>query len=79
MTTIVEQLPVGSDIQNALLGKSNIILSILQMVKSYELGEWEKIDIMCQKLKIEQAELPAFYYEAVKWSDILYNCTHDPL
>ncbi|KPV96413.1 HDOD domain protein [Pseudoalteromonas sp. P1-9] len=81
MDVIIKQLPLGKDISDALIGQENLNRNILELVLSYESGNWQKIESQCNKLKLDQADLPAFYYEAIKWSDILYNCTQqeDPL
>lgn len=77
MEVILKQLPLGKDISDALIGQDNINRNILELVLSYESGEWQKIEAQCNKLKLDQADLPAFYFEAIKWSDILYNCTQE--
>lgn len=79
MEEILKQLPLGKDITDALIGEENINRNILELVLSYETGSWQKIEAQCNKLKIDQADLPAFYYEAITWSDILQNCSQDPL
>jgi EAL and modified HD-GYP domain-containing signal transduction protein len=79
MEEILKQLPLGKDITDALIGEENINRNILELVLSYETGSWQKIEAQCNKLKIDQADLPSFYYEAITWSDILQNCSQDPL
>ena len=79
MEEILKQLPLGKDITDALIGEENINRNILELVLSYETGSWQKIEAQCNKLKIDQADLPAFYYEAITWSDILQNYSQDPL
>ena len=79
MEEILKQLPLGKDITDALIGEENINRNILELVLSYETGSWQKIEALCNNLKIDQADLPSFYYEAITWSDILQNCSQDPL
>jgi EAL and modified HD-GYP domain-containing signal transduction protein len=65
---MLEQLPLQTEIKQALLSQHGLLGQMLQLTLAFERGDWEKT------LKLEQqidgiAELAEVYQEAVRWAD----------
>lgn len=68
--SIIESMPLHEDVASALLGRGNALQDILETVKAYETGSWSKMRRACAKLRMEQEELPDFYFQAVEWANV---------
>lgn len=73
METVLKTLPISEEIRNALLDYDNILKRILDLVKAYEDGRWHHMEKAANVLRLEEAELPGFYVEAIKWAEALCN------
>lgn len=73
METVLKTLPVSEEIRSALLDYDNILKRILDLVKAYEDGRWHHMEKAANSLRLEEAELPGFYVEAIKWAEALCN------
>ena len=69
MKEIVAELPIGDEINQALLGQPNRFHDLLQLVVSYEKGYWEDLPVYAKKLNIPEEDLPDMYLDAVTWSN----------
>lgn len=75
MEDLLPTLPLSEEIKQALLGYDGIYLRILNLIKAYESGSWRAMQKAANVLKLEEADLPMFYAEAINWADILNNCS----
>ena len=73
MDEILNLMPLGEDICEALRGNSNQMKNALDLSISIEKGEWEEVNFWCKKLLIEDEIALRCYIEALKWSINLIN------
>ncbi|WP_046005259.1 EAL and HDOD domain-containing protein [Pseudoalteromonas rubra] len=70
MELLVGRLPFPEIIHDALLGKSNTLYYILNVVRAYESGSWWALQEACALLNMEDDNLPEFHASAVTWADM---------
>ncbi|KAF7781970.1 hypothetical protein PRUB_b1356 [Pseudoalteromonas rubra] len=70
MELLVGRLPFPEMIHDALLGKSNTLYYILNVVRAYESGSWWALQEACAMLNMEDDSLPDFHASAVTWADM---------
>ncbi|MFH2123025.1 MAG: HDOD domain-containing protein [Pseudomonadota bacterium] len=69
MAELIPRLRLNERLQNALVKREGELFSYLQMVESYETGQWEKLDLLVQDAGIAEGRMAIFYLEAVTWTD----------
>jgi EAL and modified HD-GYP domain-containing signal transduction protein len=67
MEDALMELPISSDVKNALLGQENDIKRALNLVLNYELGKWDMVDAMWIKPDMDREDLMRMYVEALHW------------
>ncbi len=87
---ILDDLNVGRNIRNALLGtadqKNDPLSLILGIVKSYETGDWPAVDAAARLIRLSSDALSTCYLQALSWVEAVQvqdeparNMTHRPL
>jgi c-di-GMP-related signal transduction protein len=72
LTEAVEHLPLEPEVRGTLLNtdaRNATMTSICELVKHYELGDWENVHAESRLLGIPQERLPELYAEAVQWAE----------
>jgi EAL and modified HD-GYP domain-containing signal transduction protein len=69
MIELIQQLPLRSEIHDALLQKSNNESAILEWLEFHEQGNWAGCDRMAQKLGLDEEILVEGYADAVIWAE----------
>lgn len=67
MGEIVKELPLSTDVREALLGKDNQIRNTLNLVLDYERSNWNEIESKKYFPCLSQERLMSMYKEALKW------------
>jgi EAL and modified HD-GYP domain-containing signal transduction protein len=70
MEEVLSEIPIAEDIKKALLGEENILNDVYELVLAYEQGDWGSTSQYLNKLRIDEKELPGFYFESVKWANM---------
>ncbi|WP_372677327.1 EAL and HDOD domain-containing protein [Desulfosarcina sp.] len=70
MHKILAELPLSSQIKNALVGAKGRLAGYIELVRSYEAGQWDRVSRLSQALKLDGNTLPVLYLQACQWSDI---------
>jgi EAL and modified HD-GYP domain-containing signal transduction protein len=65
---LLRELPVSSDVRDALCGESNEISAPFQLVLAYEQAEWETVDRLARELEIDPASIPSLVAGANVWT-----------
>jgi len=65
MDVLLEEMPLADDVKGALLGEEGVPQCFLQLSTSVETGQWHKVVILAEKLKLDEAELGEFYRDAM--------------
>lgn len=70
MDKILDQLPLSSQIKRALVDAKGRLAGYIELIRSYETGQWDRVSRLSQALKLDGKTLPALYLQACQWSDI---------
>lgn len=68
MSEVLKEIAIGAEIRNALLGKSNGLRKILELVMNYERGNWDEISREARSLGIADEAITERYLESVDWA-----------
>jgi c-di-GMP-related signal transduction protein len=68
---ILEELPVRTDIKDALLEQPGPYRDFLDLAIALERGDMEKISTLASTLKMKEEQLSEFYLSAVEWSNVI--------
>ncbi len=67
MKKILEDLPLNDNVVGALQRRSSTLTLILETIIAYEEGDWDKYDIYCQTIGLNNKNAKALYLDAVVW------------
>ena len=70
MDKILGELPLTSQIKRALIDVKGRLAGYIELVRSYENGQWDRVSRLSRALKLDDKTLPGQYLKACKWSDI---------
>jgi c-di-GMP-related signal transduction protein len=71
MDAILAEVPVHSDVKQALLGHAGIFRKILNIAMAQERAEWEPLGELALNLGLSEAEITGQYLTAVDWAATL--------
>ncbi|WP_319523148.1 HDOD domain-containing protein [uncultured Desulfosarcina sp.] len=69
MNRIMAELPLSGAIKTALVDARGPLIGVIELVRRYESGQWDKVSRLSRALKIEDETLPALYFQACQWSN----------
>jgi len=64
---ILDSIPLGDDIKGALKGSPGYLRSVLDLVVSYEAGDWDISADTFETLNIDQAIIPDLFKQTLRW------------
>ncbi|MBS4173170.1 HDOD domain-containing protein [Bacillus sp. FJAT-49736] len=73
MESILQRLPLGDEITDALIGKDNRMREILDITVAIEKADWEKVDLMSKSVGLTEQQLFSIYKEACNWSEVVLS------
>jgi EAL and modified HD-GYP domain-containing signal transduction protein len=79
LTTVLAELPVRKEIKEALLARTGLYRHILDIAIAHERADWEKINALVSKLKLDEGKIPPLYMAAVDWSTALRSGVRAPV
>lgn len=65
---VMEQLPLSTEIKEALINKKGVLADYLNLALAYEQGDWENELAIEEQLKLSQRQVPATYSNAINWA-----------
>jgi EAL and modified HD-GYP domain-containing signal transduction protein len=71
MEHLVEQLPLCNEVRHALTTGDGILGGYLNLVTSYERGNWDNVSGTTTALGVEESDMAHCYEEAVAWADTI--------
>ncbi len=71
MPDILAELPLSDDVVAALVGEDNVLRRILDLVVSYDRGEWEHSSTLASAVGLREDRIPALYLEAISRTQAL--------
>jgi EAL and modified HD-GYP domain-containing signal transduction protein len=69
MDRIMAELPLSGAIKNALVDARGPLIGVIELVRRYESGQWEKVSRLSRALQIDDETLPVLYLHACQWSE----------
>lgn len=70
---ILSEMPLEIDIVQAILGFNNALTEVFNIVKEYEKGNWDRVEILCKSKKISSSKVGDAYVKALEWTNEIYN------
>ncbi len=61
-------IPIEQEIKAALIESSGPFSPVLEIVRAYEKGDWDRFSAYSRKMDLEEAKVPALYLQAVDWA-----------
>jgi c-di-GMP-related signal transduction protein len=77
MSDVLREISIGEDIRNALLGKSNGLRKILDLVMNYERGNWDEISREARGLGFADEVIIERYLDSVDWAQQVLSGHND--
>ncbi len=68
MRLIMAELPIASDVGGALQGEKGRMRDVLDIVISYEQGQWDEFSQVAKKLGLDEEKISQLYVKALLWS-----------
>jgi EAL and modified HD-GYP domain-containing signal transduction protein len=68
LAELLKDLPLSSDIQQAIQSHDNLLHQALQTVMAYEQGDWTTLSAQAARLKLDESQLPELYLKTVEWA-----------
>ncbi len=70
MDTIMASLPLPIAIKRALVDTRGRLAGYIELVRSYEAGQWRRVASLAGALGIDDKRVPDLYLQACQWSDL---------
>lgn len=67
--SVMEKLPLAHEIKDALIHKTGILASYLQLIQCYENADWTQANHIIAELKLDPDKIPDAYHHAVQWAN----------
>jgi len=77
MSRALEDLPLSSELRQALLAGCGPLAPYLALARGYHEGRWDRVARLVRRLKLDVGRLPAHYREAVGWADAVFDIQGD--
>jgi EAL and modified HD-GYP domain-containing signal transduction protein len=71
MTDLVVELPLPTDVRDALLGRDNPMRALLDCATAYGSGEWERAGALAAAQGVDGSVMPKLWVDALRWSRAL--------
>jgi EAL and modified HD-GYP domain-containing signal transduction protein len=69
MMEIMEKLPLGTPVKEALVYRKGELANYLELAEFYEHGEWESVKESAAKIGIAESLIPKIFLEACSWTN----------
>jgi EAL and modified HD-GYP domain-containing signal transduction protein len=68
MEVLVGPLPLRRAVKEALLGVPNPVAASLNLIRSFEIGEWGRCGTAAEKLGLSEEQLNSIYMDSIHWA-----------
>jgi len=69
MKRVFEEVPISKDIRKTILGEMTPYRDILDLVVSFEYGNWGKLNFMIKKHKLIDKEVINCHIKSIEWTE----------
>jgi len=70
---VIAKLPLDKQVHAALLGEPSKYRQILEMIVSYEQGDWQDFADRAAELRFDPNRMPAIFNESVTWAEAAFS------
>ena len=78
LSQVLSRVKVPKETEAALNGQSNRLRDVLDLIISYDRGDWEKSGALCKKLHLDADDLQGEYMRALQWVDVTLGVANTP-
>lgn len=79
LAAILADLPVRSEIKEALQARAGLYWTVLEIAIANERADWEKLGLLASALRINEEKASMLYISAVEWSSALRRSVDAPV
>lgn len=79
LDSILAQLPVRMEIEEALLARKGLYWQLLEIAIAHEFADWEKVSALVSEIGMEEEKVSSLYISAVDWSTALRRSITAPV
>lgn len=69
LEVVLSKLPLSAEIKDPLLTRKGIMAAVIKLVEFIEHAQWDKTNIVMEKLKLDKEQAVKHYNEALAWAD----------
>jgi len=69
LAVVLGKLPLANEIKEPLLTQKGLMAAIIKLVEFIECAQWDKTNIVMEKLKLDKEQAIQHYNEALAWAD----------
>ncbi len=69
LNVVLAKLPLAAEIKEPLLTRKGIMAAVIKLVEFIESAQWDKTNIVMEKLKLDKEQAVKHYNEALAWAD----------
>lgn len=69
LDVVLAKLPLAAEIKEPLLTRKGVMAAIIKLVEFIEHAQWDKTNIVMEKLKLDKEQAVKHYNEALAWAD----------
>jgi EAL and modified HD-GYP domain-containing signal transduction protein len=73
------ELPVRSEIKDALLARAGLYWRLLEIAIAHECADWEKVSALVSEIGLNEEKVSSLYISAVDWSTALRRSANAPV
>ncbi len=71
LAVMLEQLPLPQAVKQALRGEPGIYHDVLELLTSYERGDWQSCGELAQRIGISETATSALYIDSLEWARLV--------
>lgn len=69
LEVVLAKLPLAAEIKEPLLTRKGVMAAVIKLVEFIEQAQWDKTNIVMEKLKLDKKQAAKHYNEALAWAD----------
>lgn len=73
LKAVLRDMPLERDVLEALLDRDSHIGFILDLAKSFERGDWDRIAEICEGYELDQEEIGKLYIDCIMYADSIFD------
>ena len=73
MPEVLKEVAIGGAIRDALVGESNALREVFDVVLCYEKGAWQALGAAAKRRHIPEGVIPELFLQAVAWARAVFS------